>query len=339
MQLHEVETNVADLDLRLGFDLIFDLLRAYGVANASITRLQKGAYNRAAGHDEVLWKGKVYYRFVPDGQDIHAAIDAARHDEAIARQHPRFIVVRNEDQIVAVDTRTDDTLDTPLADLPRFSAFFLPWAGIEKTQLQSVNYADVKAAAKMARLYDEIVTHNRIETADDAHRLNIFFSRLLFCFFAEDTGVFRAGSFTNGIASLTGEDGSDTRRYLDELFRALDLPLDKRTGVPAHFAEFGYVNGKLFAAQAASPEFSARARRLVLECGTLNWSVINPDIFGSMMQAVVNAGERESLGMHYTSVENIMKVIRPLFLDDLHQSFELLTRGPSWSACWSGSRR
>jgi hypothetical protein len=306
MQLHEVETNVADLDLRLGFDLIFDLLRAYGVAGASITRLQKGTYNRAAGDDEVLWKGKVYYRFVSDGQDIHAAIDAARHDEAIARQHPRFIVLRNEDQIVAVDTRTDDTLDTPLADLPRYSAFFLPWAGIEKTQLESVNYADVKAAAKMARLYDEIVRHNRIESADDAHRLNIFFSRLLFCFFA----------------SLTSQDGSDAGRYLDELFRILDLPPDKRKGVPAHFAKFGYVNGKLFAAQTPSPEFSAPARRLVLECGTLNWSVINPDIFGSMMQAVVHAGQRESLGMHYTSVENIMKVIRPLFLDDLRQAFE-----------------
>jgi hypothetical protein len=322
MQLHDVESNVADLDLRQGFELIFDLLRAYGVASASITRLQKGTYDRAAGDDEVLWKGKVYYRFVSDGQDIHAAIDGARHDEAIARQHPRFIVVRNEDQIVAVDTQTGDTLDTPLADLPRFSAFFLPWAGIEKTQLESVNYADVKAAAKMARLYDEIVTHNRIETADDSHRLNVFFSRLLFCFFAEDTGVFGEGSFTNGIASLTSEDGSDTARYLDELFRVLDLPPEERKSVPAHFAEFGYVNGKLFAAQAASPEFSARARRLVLECGTLNWSVINPDIFGSMMQAVVHAAERESLGMHYTSVENIMKVIRPLFLDDLHQTFE-----------------
>lgn len=322
MQLHEVESNVADLDLRQGFDLIFDLLRAYGVPSASITRLQKGTYDRAAGDDEVLWTGKVYYRYVTDGDDVHAAIDAARHNEAIARQRPRFIVIRNEHQIVAVDTRTGDTLDTPLADLSGFSAFFLPWAGIEKTQLESVNYADVKAAAKMARLYDEIVTHNHIETADDAHRLNIFFSRLLFCFFAEDTGVFRANSFTNGIASSTSEDGSDTGRYLDELFGVLDLPSENRKGVPAHFAEFGYVNGKLFAAQAAAPQFTPRARRLVLECGTLNWSAINPDIFGSMMQAVVHAGQRESLGMHYTSVENIMKVIRPLFLDDLQDSFD-----------------
>jgi hypothetical protein len=328
MQLHEVETNVADLDLRLGFDLIFGLLRAYGIASASITRLQQGTYNRATRADEVLWKGKVYYRFVSNGDDLHAVIDAAQHDDAITRLRPRFMLVRSDDQILAVDTRTGDTLDTPLADLPRFSAFFLPWAGIEKTQLESVSYADVKAAAKMARLYDEIVRHNRFESADENHRLNIFFSRLLFCFFAEDTGVFRAGSFTNGLASLTGEDGAETGRYLDELFRVLDLPPDKRKGVPAHFAEFGYVNGKLFAAHAASPEFSGRARRLVLECGTLNWSVINPDIFGSMMQAVVHTGQRESLGMHYTSVENIMKVIRPLFLDDLRQAYETADTRP-----------
>ena len=322
MQLHEVEGNVADLDVRQGFELIYDLLRAYGISNASITRLQKGTYNRAGTDSEVLWKDKVYYRFISHGEDLHAVIDAARHNERVKKQRPRFLIVRNDEQIVAVDTRTGDTLDTRLADLPGYSAFFLPWAGIEKTQLESINYADVKAAEKMARLYDEIVKHNSIETADDVHRLNIFFSRLLFCFFAEDTGVFPDGIFTNGIGSLTGEDGSDTARYLDDLFKVLDLEPKKRKGIAAHFVDFGFVNGKLFSAQSASPSFSAKARRLILECGTLNWSVINPDIFGSMMQAVVHPGQRESLGIHYTSVENIMKVIRPLFLDDLQDAFD-----------------
>jgi hypothetical protein len=322
MQLQDVESNVADLDLEQGFNLIFDLLRAYGVSNASISRLKGGSYDKAQYENELLWKDKVFYRYVDGGDDLHKVIDDARQDAVVSRHRPRFLIVRDDKQILAVDTRTSDTLDTRLADLPGYSAFFLPWAGVEKTQLESINYADVKAAEKMARLYDEVVKHNRIETVNDVHRLNVFFSRLLFCFFAEDTGVFPDGIFTNGIASHTAEDGSDTANYLDRLFAVLDVPPEKRQRVPAHFAGFGYVNGKLFAAQAASPAFSAKARRLILECGQLNWSVINPDIFGSMMQAVVHPGERESLGMHYTSVENIMKVIRPLFLDDLQNAFD-----------------
>jgi hypothetical protein len=322
MQLHEVEASVAGLDLSQGFELIYDLLQAYGVSGASVTRLKSGSYDKSKKDNEVLWRDKVFYRYVDDGEDIHAAIDAARTDEMITKLRPRFLIVRNRDQIVAIDTRTSDTLDTRLADLPSYSAFFLPWSGIEKTQLETVNYADIKAAERMARLYDEIVKHNQIETAQDVHNLNIFFSRLLFCFFAEDTGVFPAGIFTNGIASLTAADGSDAARYLDALFDVLDTAPAKRQNMPAHFADFGYVNGRLFSARASAPTFSKAARKLVIDCGSLNWSVINPDIFGSMMQAVVHAGQRESLGMHYTSVENIMKVIRPLFVDDLQVTFD-----------------
>jgi hypothetical protein len=323
MQLHEVEASVAGLDVSQGFELIYDLLLAYGVSDASITRLKSGSYDKSKKDNEVLWRDKVFYRYVDDGEDIHAVIDAVRTDEAIIKARPRFLIVRSRDQIVAVDTRTRDTLDTRLADLPGYSAFFLPWSGIEKTQLATINYADVKAAGRMARLYDEIVKHNQIETACDVHGLNVFFARLLFCFFAEDTGVFPDGIFTNGIASHTAADGSDTGRYLDALFNVLDAPPDERHDVPAHFAGFGYVNGRLFSARVSAPTFSKAARQRVIDCGTLNWSVINPDIFGSMLQAVVQPGQRESLGMHYTSVENIMKVIRPLFLDDLQNAFDV----------------
>lgn len=322
MQLHEVEANVAGLDLSQGFELIYDLLQAYGVSNTSIARLKSGSYDKSKEDSDVLWRDRVFYRYVEDGQDIHAVIDSARADKEITKLRPRFLIVRNREQIVAIDTRTSDTLDTRLAGLPGYSAFFLPWSGIEKTQLETINYADVKAAERMGRLYDEIVKHNHIETSEDVHSLNIFFSRLLFCFFAEDTGVFPADIFTNGVASLTSLDGSDTGRYLDALFDVLDTAPDKRQNVAAHFADFGYVNGRLFSAQASAPRFSKAARQLIIGCGSLNWSVINPDIFGSMMQAVVHPGQRESLGMHYTSVENIMKVIRPLFLDDLRDAFD-----------------
>lgn len=323
MNLAEIEHNVAELDYSKGFDLIYDLLRAYGLPKASITRLQKGTYNRSDTDNERLWKGKLYYRCLagPD-EDLHAAIDEAKNDERIMRERPRFLVIRDDDSLVAVDTRTEDTLDCMLTELPSHTAFFLPWAGIEKTQLESLNVADRKAAEKMAKLYDEIVKHNAIEDETDVRNLNIFFSRLLFCFFAEDTRVFSKGSFTNAIASLTKADGSDTGPFLDQLFKVLDTEPSKRQGLASHFLGFDYVNGRLFAAQAPSPQFSSRARNLVLDCGTLDWSQINPDIFGSMIQAVVHPSQREGLGMHYTSVENIMKVIRPLFLDELHEAFD-----------------
>lgn len=325
MNLSEIEHNVAELDFSKGFDLIYDLLRAYGLPKASITRLQKGTYNRSEADNERLWKGKLYYRCLtgPD-EDLHAVIDEARHDERIMKERPRFLIIRDDDSLVAIDTRTETTLDCDLVDLPAHSAFFLPWAGIEKTQLESMNYADVKAAEKMARLYDEVIKdeRNKVEDENDVRHLNIFFSRLLFCFFAEDTRVFDKGSFTNAIASLTKPDGSDTGRLLDELFKVLDTDRGNRQGVPAHLDIFDYVNGSLFAADAPSPQFTTKARRIILECGQLNWSQINPDIFGSMIQAVVHPGQRETLGMHYTSVENIMKVIRPLFLDELEEAFD-----------------
>jgi hypothetical protein len=328
MNLGEIEQQVASLDTDQGFDLIYDLLRAYGLPKASIARLRTGTHNRSDREGERLWRGKVYYRFVQGAGDLHDLIDDASTDPRILKERPRFLIVRDAIRLLALDTQNDDTLDTTLADLPSYFEFFLPWAGIEKTQLENVNYADVKAAEKMARLYDEIIKHNRIATPTDVHRLNVFFSRLLFCFFAEDTRVFEPGQFTNAIASMTNVNGEDVHTFLDELFAVLNTEQSARVGVPARFRGFGYVNGNLFNQQSGSPTFSAKARRVVLECGTLDWSQINPDIFGSMIQAVVHPNQRESLGMHYTSVTNIMKVIRPLFLDELHEAFESAADSP-----------
>jgi hypothetical protein len=322
MNLADIEARVAALDIGQGFDLIFGLLAAYGFPRASIARLSTGGLNRATRRDECLWKGKVWYRFVESAEDIHVIIDTATADPAVVKLGPRFLVVRNRDRLLGLDTRTGATLDVPLVALGRHFEFFLPWAGVEKAQLETINFADIKAAENMARLYDEVIKQNDITARAAVHQLNVFFSRLLFCFFAEDTCVFEESQFTNAVASLTAESGEDTHTFLDELFAVLNTEPTARSGLPVRFEGFGYVNGNLFNQAAPSPLFSAKARRIVLESGTLDWSRINPDIFGSMIQAVVHPGQRESLGMHYTSVENIMKVIRPLFLDDLHETFE-----------------
>ena len=184
----------------------------------------------------------------------------------------------------------------------------------------SETLADIKAAERMGRLYDIILEENPCETDAERHSLNIFLSRLLFCFFAEDTGIFSDDQFTNAVASHTDTDGSDLQSYLQKLFQVLSI--EDRDGYPQFLQNFPYVNGGLFAKEYPVPRFGAKARKIIIECGGLNWKEINPDIFGSMIQAVVHNSQRGNLGMHYTSVVNIMKVIEPLFLNDLQEEFE-----------------
>lgn len=324
MNLREIEERLTAAKALEGSEFLFELLRAYGIPKASITRLRTGSYNRSAQKGDYLWKEKVYFRVLdcPD-EELYAVVDAAKAEERVRRERPRFAIARNRSKLVAADLQTGDALDIEVKELQNHAAFFLPWARIEKTQIENQNLADIKAAEKMAKLYDEIVKHNAVETEEQVHELNIFFSRLLFCFFAEDTGVFEKGSFTNAIGSLSLEDGKDLHELLDQVFDVLNTEESKRIGYPSHLLGFGFVNGKLFERHSSAPRFTAKARSLVLDCGTLDWSQINPDIFGSMMQAVVHPGQRESLGMHYTSVENIMKVIRPLFLDELQSALDV----------------
>lgn len=302
---------------------LFELLLAYEQPRASITRLQKGDYNLAKRGKDILWKQKVYFSYECN-LDLHALVDTLKQDTAITRHSPRFLIVTDMRHLVAMDTKTLDTLDIALTDLPKHFDFFLPWAGMEKQQFQSENPADVKAAEKMGRLYD-LIQQDNLEF--DRHALNIFLSRLLFCFFAEDTGIFQSGQFTNAVGSHTAEDGSDLTQYLQKLFKV--LASQNRSDFPAFLQAFPYVNGGLFEKELPVPSFSSKSRKLILECGSLNWKAINPDIFGSMIQAVVHDEQRSHMGMHYTSVVNIMKVIEPLFLNELTEELEKATGNES----------
>ncbi len=331
MDLGQIEENVEALDTAKGFDLVYDLLAAYGFPKATIARLKKGTDSVAPSETERVLRNKLYYRYLEEwetGEDLHAVIDTAASDDKIAKSKPRFLIVRDRENLVAIDQSTKETLDTPLERLHLHASFFLPWAGIEKTQLEAAYFADIKAAEKMARLYDEIRKVNEFSTDEERHALNVFFSRLLFCLFAEDTGIFEPGQVTTAIGSLTRDDGSDLDAFLDQLFDVLDTPTQDRGELPSYLTSFGYVNGSLFNHRTRVPTFSAKARKIILECAELDWSDINPDIFGSMMQAVVHTDQRAGLGMHYTSVENIMKVLRPLFLDDLDDAHETAADDP-----------
>lgn len=290
-------------------EFIFDLLLAYGTPKATVTLLKKGRHNLSKQEHQIILKKKLFFEEVSQ-RDLHAVISDLQNDKNTMRHNPRFIIITDYQTVLAVDTKTKEQLDIEITDLAKHYDFFLPWAGIEKHKHQNENPADRKAAEKMAKLYDDILEINHISTETNIHDLNIFLARLLFCFFAEDTGIFADGIFTKGIASHTQTDGSDLHNYLDCLFEILDQTKANRNPQITHYLnQFPYVNGKLFRNRHWIPKFSAKARKTIIECGDLDWKEINPDIFGSMIQAVVHPGQRGSLGMHYTSVPNIMKVI------------------------------
>ncbi len=331
MNYTQIENNVQKVIKEFNqFSFIYDLLLAYGFPKASIKRLQTGTLNMSGVSGEIAWKKKLFFKEV-ESEELYSVIDAIKSSNAATKHDPRFVIVTDYKRLLAIDSKTQDSLDIELLEFPKHFDFFLPWAGMEKAQLQMENPADVKAAEKMAKLYDEIKKDNPITTAEEVHNLNVFLSRLLFCFFAEDTGIFPVkGQFTNAIDSHTQADGSDLHTYLDNLFIVLNTELNSnfRRDLPVYLDVFPYVNGGLFGGLCDVPSFTRKSRQILVECGELDWSAINPDIFGSMIQAVVTPEHRGGMGMHYTSVPNIMKVIEPLFLNELHEEFEASKNEP-----------
>ena len=325
MTILQIESNIKELIKSFSKKtFLYDFLLAYGLPKSSITRLQKGTLNLSQNENELIWKKKLFFREVYN-EDLHLTITKMLET---SKYNERFIIATDYSTFLAIDTKTNDRLDIDLKDLPKHYDFFLPWAGIEKAYHQDENPADVKAAIKMAKLFDEIRKDNPSNSPDFLHHLNVFLSRLLFCFFAEDTNIFDEGQFINSIDSHTLEDGSDLNNYFDRLFEVLNTPKDKRKSLPEYFNVFPYVNGGLFRDKIASPKFKKSSRRAILDSGDQDWSAINPDIFGSMFQAVVSEEQRTNLGQHYTSVPNIMKVIKPLFLDELNEAFKKNENNP-----------
>ena len=329
MNLTQIDNNIQKLVKDFNqLTFIYDLLLAYGMPKASIKRLQTGGLNLSKVNGEIAWKKKLFFKEV-ESEKLYSVIDAIKSSNTAIKHDPRFIIVTDYKRLLAIDTKTQDSLDIEILEIAKHYAFFLPWAGMEKAQLQIENPADVKAAEKMAKLFDEIKKDNATKTIEDVHSLNVFLSRLLFCFFAEDTGIFSTkGLFTHSVESHTQIDGSDLHTYLDNLFVVLNLEPKLRKNLPAHFEAFPYVNGGLFRGLHPVPLFSRKSRQALIDNGDLDWSAINPDIFGSMIQAVVTPEHRGGMGMHYTSVPNIMKVIEPLFLNDLYEEFEASKNEP-----------
>ena len=328
MNIAQIENNLQQLIKSFKKEnFIYNLLLAYDTPKSTITRLQKGGLNLSKNEGEIAWKKKLFFKSAFD-ENTQNLFDLVKKNDRAHKHNPRFIIVTDYKTLLAFDTKTQDTLDIPILDIAKHFDFFLPWAGMEKAQHQTENPADVKAAERMVKLYDEIKKDNPTKTHEQVHNLNVFLSRLLFCFFAEDTDIFTKGQFTTGIGSHTQQDGSDLHDYLDKLFVVMNTDYPKRKNLPVYLGAFPYVNGGLFSRPHTAPIFTRRSRQVVIESGELDWSAINPDIFGSMIQAVITPEHRGGLGMHYTSVPNIMKVIEPLFLTELYEEFEAAKYDP-----------
>ncbi|TRX11704.1 class I SAM-dependent DNA methyltransferase [Flavobacterium gawalongense] len=328
MNSFQVETNLKNLISTFDKEtFIYELLVAYGISRTTVTRLKKGDFNLSKVPGEVLYKKKVLFKEVLS-DSLLTTIDEITKNEESLKHNPRFVIVTDFITLLAKDTRTGLTLDIPILEIDKHYHFFLPWANSEIYKSKNDTTADRNASYEMAKLYDILVHENPNIYDDGGHNLNIFLSRILFCFFAEDTNIFPVeGMFTDTLAQHTNANGNDVDSFLDRLFLKLNTEFDN--DAPAFLKEFPYVNGDLFSGTIKSPKFSSKARKIILECGNLNWGEINPDIFGSMIQAVVNPEYRSGLGMHYTSVPNIMKVIEPLFLNELNEEFEKSKDSPA----------
>lgn len=320
--IQSLESIVSDLDQD---EFIFSFLNGYGFPKSTITRLRKeGDSRNVAADGDIGLRKQLYFRVVAQGQNLNAEVDRLCESSVVARNDIRFVLVTDFKNLLAFDLKADERLDIEMGELDKNYAFFLPLAGYEKAIMYSEHPADLKASERMGHLFDLICERNALTSSEDIHALNVFLTRLLFCFYAEDTGIFDEGQMSYALQSYTKEDGSDVDQFFADLFAVLNMEENsaERKKMPAHFQAFKYVNGGLFSEDEPVPEFSRKARRILLDCARLNWSEINPDIFGSMFQAVIDEEQRGNLGQHYTSVSNIMKVIQPLFLDPLYSELE-----------------
>lgn len=305
----------------------FAFLEAFGNKATTIKRLRSGASNKS-DIGGVLQTNHIHIKVCAEGQ-VSDTIRELRDSPATknARNRVKFILATDGVTLEAEDLVSDiPPIVTPFADFPEHFGFFLPLAGISTVKQIRESAFDIKATGRLNRLYVELLKDNpEWGTSERRHDMNHFMARLIFCFFAEDTEIFeKADQFTATIEQMSAPDSSNTHEVISTLFLAMNTKAADRdaAGLPRWASGLPYVNGGLFSANVDVPRFSKIARSYLLHIGNLDWKKINPDIFGSMIQAVADEEERGALGMHYTSVPNILKVLNPLFLDDLREKLE-----------------
>lgn len=323
MNAVEIEEAITDL-AEQPFDCTefpYAFLEAFDNRETTLKRLRSGETNKS-DVGGVLQTNNIHILVCNEGQ-VTQALEALRASPATTKAKAKFILATDGVDLEAEELSSGETVACAYADLPNHFGFFLPLAGINTISQIKENSFDIRATSRLNKLYVELLKVNPAwAKAERRHDMNQFMARLIFCFFAEDTEIFGGkGKFTDTVARMSAGDEANTHKVIATLFRAMNTKREDRqtAGLPkwANADDFPYVNGQLFSGSEEVPIFNKIARSYLLHVGGLDWTKINPDIFGSMIQAISDDEERGELGMHYTSVPNIMKVLTPLFLGDL----------------------
>jgi hypothetical protein len=311
----------------------FAFLTAFGNKETTVRRLRSASSNSSDVEGGVLQRNNIHVAVCAEGQ-VGETLAKLRTSPKTATNKAKFILATDSVILEAEDLSSGETVACDYPDLANHFGFFLPLAGITTVKQIRENAFDIRATARLNKLYIELRKDNPDwDTAARRHDMNHFMARLIFCFFAENTDIFNGtGLFTATIAKMSASDSSNTHTVISQLFRAMNTPTKhdgrpdaryrKEATISSWADTFPYVNGELFSGSIDVPRFSRLARSYLLHIGNLDWTKINPDIFGSMIQAVAEDEERGALGLHYTSVPNILKVLNPLFLDDLRARLE-----------------
>ena len=303
----------------------FQFLAAFGKKETQLKRLRKGDSNRSDVSGGVLLQSNIHMAVCPPGA-TRATLERLKASPKTAAAKAKFVLATDGVVLEAEDLATGEAIAPDYGCFAEHIGFFLPLAGISTVREIKDNPIDVRATGRLNKLYIELLQQNPDWSSETRrHGMNHFMARLIFCFFAEDTDIFHSGGlFTGTVEQFSVSDGSNTHLVVEACFRAMNTRIADRQacGVPNYANTLPYVNGGLFAGSTEVPTFTRIARSYLLQAGSLDWKHINPDIFGSMIQAVADDEERGALGMHYTSVPNILKVLNPLFLDDLRAQLE-----------------
>lgn len=327
MNAVEIEEAVSELALKPfeAEEFPFSFLEAFGNKSTTIKKLRSGTSNKTDVKGAILQRNNIHILTSKKGK-VTESLEILRNSSSTQKSKVEFILATDGLDFQAENIITGETVVCEYKDFHNYFGFFLSLANITTVKQIRESAFDIKATSRLNKLYVELLQHNpdwaTIERRPD---MNHFLARLIFCFFAEDTDIFKDDNlFTDTIQKISDPDASNTHEVISEIFRAMDTKLENREkeNIKVWGKKFPYVNGELFSGSTEVPKFTKIARSYLLHVGSLDWKQINPDIFGSMIQAVADEDERGSLGMHYTSVPNILKVLNPLFLDDLREQLE-----------------
>jgi hypothetical protein len=330
MNAVEIEAALSDLSVE-PFDaqeFPYQFLAAFGNKEVALKRLRTGNNNTSDLPNGVLLRNNIHLATCEVGK-VAETLQSLRQSPATVKAKAKFILATDGETLDAEELITGETVTSAFIDFPNHFGMFLPLAGISTIKEIKDNPIDVRATGRLNKLYVELLRENpEWAKAERRGDMNHFMSRLIFCFFAEDTGIFNStGLFSKTVEQMSERDGSNAHEVLEAVFRAMNIKTQDRANahpkLPNWAGVFPYVNGGLFSGSTEVPRFSRIARTYLSHAANLNWKEINPDIFGSMIQAVADDEERGALGMHYTSVPNILKVLNPLFLDDLRAQLDV----------------